>query len=220
MTPEEAKYFLDQIDKKIAEALSALTTSQQQQGKAKVFAEKYMQRITGQQFVPQDLFRKFLKDVDYSNVEEAIEAAEAATAAVNTLREKVRETEEGLGEAVTAIENLLVALTALRGKIAEVEQAIPEVTPYDTETVERAIDNHETDYYTYMSDLDVREVMIRHSEDDTDEKEGVDQPIYCWITDETHTEIFTLSEHPEEGDKIYYYINNQEAGIVEEAPNV
>lgn len=61
MTPEEALYWKNYIDRVISEKLYLDEVSEKDARRISEFAKKYMQTITGQQFLPQGIFREFLE---------------------------------------------------------------------------------------------------------------------------------------------------------------
>ena len=62
MTREERQYFYKQLKKMFEEWLVTTTQTNIVYSDLTSFAEKYMQTITGQQFLPQDVFRVFLSE--------------------------------------------------------------------------------------------------------------------------------------------------------------
>lgn len=61
MTKEEAIYWKNYIDKVVSERLDALEVSDADAIHISDFAKRYMQVMTGHQYVPQGLFREFLE---------------------------------------------------------------------------------------------------------------------------------------------------------------
>lgn len=62
MTREERQYFYKQLKKMFEEWLVTTTQTNIVYSDLTSFAEKYMQTITGQQYLPQDVFRVFLSE--------------------------------------------------------------------------------------------------------------------------------------------------------------
>lgn len=213
MTKEEAKYFNDRIDQKVAEAVAALTPSQQQDAKASAFADKYMRLISGQEYVSQGLFRQFLKEVDFSNVEAAIAAAEAATQAVANFAVVIQQTEAQLAEITERISVFVEALRALNEKIEEVEQDIPDLAPERVDDVRDAIDNMDTEYTVYIDGLDETDRMLR--ERTYDDKETYGDPVYGWVTERGQMPLLTDSESPEVNDPVYNVTHSMQIGRVD-----
>ena len=212
MTPEEEKYFEDRIDAKVAEAINALTPQQQMAAGANTFADRYMKLITGQEYLPQGVFRQFLKTVDFSNVEAAIEAADAATAAVGALTIKLQETQQDLADIVERIGTFSAALQALRENIAEMEEKIPELFPYREHEMSDAIDNYDRVYKVNMTDLGVVEVMLRTSNEDREK--GTELPRFAWTTEDSRMLVYTFAELPEVADNVFNQ-NGFVVGIVD-----
>ena len=80
-----------------------------------------------------------------------------------------------------------------------------------------AIENMDTNYYVYMTDLDTRELMVRMP--DSDVEDGEQRPTYAWKAKDNNVMLFTYSATPAELDKVYYQNSGYEAGFVIEAPN-
>lgn len=66
MTIEEATYFKEYIDKRLNELLGQLTKAEGDTLQGRLFAERYMRDIVGQQMLPQMVFRSFLEEIDFS----------------------------------------------------------------------------------------------------------------------------------------------------------
>lgn len=69
MKTEEALYWKEYIDKQIANKFAELTSIKKDNGVTRSFADRYMRTITGQQKLPQHIFRTFLKEVDFTSVD-------------------------------------------------------------------------------------------------------------------------------------------------------
>ncbi|MBQ6724038.1 MAG: hypothetical protein IJQ84_05950 [Paludibacteraceae bacterium] len=80
MTKEEAIYWKNYIDKVVSEKLDTLEVSDADAIRISDFAKRYMQVITGQQYVPQGLFREFLE----------------LFAKIPAIQEEIRQMQEGL----------------------------------------------------------------------------------------------------------------------------
>lgn len=61
MTKEEAIYWKGYIDRQLTEKLERLTGVQVDSAKISGFADSYMRTVVGQEYLPQGLFREFLK---------------------------------------------------------------------------------------------------------------------------------------------------------------
>lgn len=90
MTAEEALYWKGYIDKIVTEKLAVLNSSQQDAIRIRQFAESYMGGITGQQLLPQSVFRKFL---------ELFSHIPATQGNIEQMQETLNETVEQLREA-------------------------------------------------------------------------------------------------------------------------
>ena len=63
MTQKEIKYITAYIDRRLAEYFSAISTTEDAQIRLKRFAERVMSDISGQQMLPQMIFRQFLQEL-------------------------------------------------------------------------------------------------------------------------------------------------------------
>ncbi len=69
MTIAEAQYLKDYIDSKLNETFSKLSQKDVDTLKARTFADRHMVGITGQQMLPQEVFRTFLSEVSAEDVD-------------------------------------------------------------------------------------------------------------------------------------------------------
>lgn len=90
MNTEEALYWKEYIDRVVAEKLSVLNSSQQDAIRIRQFAESHMRGITGQQLLPQAVFRQFLEM--FANIP-------ALQGNIQQMQESLNETVENLHEA-------------------------------------------------------------------------------------------------------------------------
>ncbi len=78
MTIAEAQYFKDYIDSKLDEIFNKLSQVEVDTLKARTFADRHMVGITGQQMLPQEVFRTFLSEVDWAAVKRLCDGFEEA----------------------------------------------------------------------------------------------------------------------------------------------
>lgn len=70
MTIKEAQYFKKYIDKQLNDMLAVKTKQQLSTLASQRFAERFMTDITGQQSLPQSVFRQFLNEIDFGEAKQ------------------------------------------------------------------------------------------------------------------------------------------------------
>lgn len=104
MNTEEALYWKNYIDRTVAEKLSVLNSSQQDAVLIRQFADSYMSGITGQQLLPQAVFRKFLEM--FSNIPAMQGNIEQMQETLNETVENLREAGEQIADKAENINNI------------------------------------------------------------------------------------------------------------------
>lgn len=104
MTTEEALYWKSYIDRVVAEKLSVLNSPQQDAVRIKEFAESYMRGITGQQLLPQGVFRQFLEM--FAHIPAMQGNLEQIQTEINETLEGLQESEAEIAEQAENINNL------------------------------------------------------------------------------------------------------------------
>lgn len=105
MTIEEATYFKEYIDKRLNELLGRLTKAEGDTLQGRLFAERYMRDIVGQQMLPQMVFRSFLEEIDFSEAKSLHDELISTKSDLAIKMQKIDVNETNISELQAMLEN-------------------------------------------------------------------------------------------------------------------
>lgn len=146
MTAEEALYWKNYIDRTVADKLSMLNSSQQDAVRIRQFADSYMGGITGQQLLPQAVFRKFLEM--FSNIP-------AMQGNIEQMQETLNETVENLREAGEQIADKAENINNIEQVYYPVEEPLDDTNLFCHHYDEEWVENHFGDEFANIDEDDI-----------------------------------------------------------------
>ena len=128
MSSEEAKYFKDYIDACIRSEIEALTRQDVQLAELSQFEESYMQGVSGQQLLPQGVFRQFIRQMcNYKTWFVTTDMVSELISDVKTMKENVAELKGDVTELKSDVTTLKSDVMTLKSDVMTLKDNVASI---------------------------------------------------------------------------------------------